>query len=557
MLWSGALVSQDITLDWVKTFDSGYATSYAVTTDAAGNVYHCGVFSTKTDFDPGPDTLFYSPVGVSAAFVQKFGPTGNVLWTETFGTDLGVNRANSLAVDATGNVYVIGSFSESGDYDPGSGVTTLSALSLNDVFVMKLNTDGDFQWAKDFGTYNMDEGNSIVVHPSGSIFATGRITEDLTIDLVTGTTTIYTNYQYGFILKMNPDGDFLQFNYVDGFANYYAYGLEIGPTSNMYQVGGFADSLDLNGGTVGTDQVFCNGIVDAFIRKFDGSGFYLWGHAIGGQGFDGAVTVAADNSDNVFVGGYFAETVDFDPSATVNNITAVNYSDAFVIKYNAAGDLSWVKTFPATLGNFSEVKSVHSDGQGAMYATGSYNDGIDIDPGSGTAMLTGFGGDDIFLVKLNAAGDFVWGHGFGGAGDDYSRSVYVDGNYQVFLTGEFTDSVDFDPGAGTDIQVNADLFDASAYVAKYDQGITGIGATPKLAPIGVYPNPTNGLLTIDLSGTYQQGTIQILNMAGQVVYTHPQPSTGKVNLQVDLPTGAYFVKVSDNHQQSIVKVVFE
>ena len=106
------------------------------------------------------------------------------------------------------------------------------------------------------------------------------------------------------------------------------------------------------------------------------------------------------------------------------------------------------------------------DGSGNIYTSGYFNSTIDVDPGPGTLNFTSAGNNDANVVKLDSSGNLAWARQFGGTGSDEGFSVAVDGSGNVYLTGHFSDTVDFDPGGGTLNLTSAGNTDV--YVVKLD-----------------------------------------------------------------------------------------
>ena len=106
------------------------------------------------------------------------------------------------------------------------------------------------------------------------------------------------------------------------------------------------------------------------------------------------------------------------------------------------------------------------DGSGNIYTSGYFYSTIDVDPGAGTLNFTSAGNNDANVVKLDSSGNLAWARQFGGTGIDAGFSVAVDGSGNVYLTGHFSDTVDFDPGGGTLNLTSAGNTDV--YVVKLD-----------------------------------------------------------------------------------------
>ena len=131
----------------------------------------------------------------------------------------------------------------------------------------------------------------------------------------------------------------------------------------------------------------------------------------------------------------------------------------FVSKLDSAGAFVWAKQLGGT--DSDQANSVAVDSSGNVYTTGSFSGTADFDPGAGTTNLTSAGSSDVFVSKLDSTGAFVWAKQFGGTGSDASNSVAVDSSGNVYTTGSFSGTVDFDPGGGTANLVstgNGDVF---------------------------------------------------------------------------------------------------
>ena len=179
----------------------------------------------------------------------------------------------------------------------------------------------------------------------------------------------------------------------------------------------------------------------------------------GGTNEDRGRSVAVDSSGNIYTTGPFQVTADFDPGAGTTNLTSAGGNDVFVSKLDSAGELVWVKQLGGT--DSTDAYSVAVDSSGNVYTTGYFSQTTDFDPGAGTSNLVSAGSFDAFVSKLNSTGAFVWAKQFSGTGLDQGRSVAVDSLGNVYTTGSFSGTVDFDPGGGTANLVstgNGDVF---------------------------------------------------------------------------------------------------
>ena len=180
---------------------------------------------------------------------------------------------------------------------------------------------------------------------------------------------------------------------------------------------------------------------------------------IGSTGPDFARAVVADGSGNAYVAGYFAGTVDFDPASTTAGRIAIGPSDISVAKYSSTGALVWVYSiggsdsdtpFDIKLGPSNEV-----------YLTGA----VSVGAVCSGKVVPNAGGHDILLMRLSSAGTCDWALGIGSSGEEQAQAMLVEPNGDVVLTGFFTGTVDFDPGAGAALLVSRGGRDG--FVARY------------------------------------------------------------------------------------------
>lgn len=191
---------------------------------------------------------------------------------------------------------------------------------------------------------------------------------------------------------------------------------------------------------------------------------YSWTKTVGGTGLDETRDIASDSSGNVYIAGEFRNTVDFDPGAGTDNRTSNGDDDFFLSKYNSDGTYVWTK---ATGGTSADTPSaVAVDSGGSVYVTGTFGQTVDFDPGAGTDNRTSNGSQDVFLTKYNSDGSYAWTKAVGGTSGDYVSDIAIDSGGNLHIIGWFaSDTVDFDPGAGTDNQTSAGFSDI--FISKY------------------------------------------------------------------------------------------
>lgn len=175
---------------------------------------------------------------------------------------------------------------------------------------------------------------------------------------------------------------------------------------------------------------------------------FEWAKSIGAINYDYGYDIAVDGLGNVFTTGYFQGTVDFDPGPDIFNLTTAG-SGLFISKLDPLGNFAWAKALSGTYS--CKGHSLALDPNGNIYITGSFKGTIDFDPGTGIYNLVSVGENyNAFACKLDALGNLVWAKQIGGQGYCSGLSLALDeaGNGAIYITGNFLETIDFDPGAG-------------------------------------------------------------------------------------------------------------
>jgi hypothetical protein len=230
-----------------------------------------------------------------------------------------------------------------------------------------------------------------------------------------------------------------------------------------------------------------------FVSKLNSSGNFVWAKRLGGVGTDIGNAVFVDAAGNVHTTGYFRGTADFDPGVGTINLTSAGNQDIFISKLDSSGSFVWAKSLGG--GNYDIGNAVFVDAAGNVHTTGYFSGTADFDPGVGTVNLTSAGGDDVFVSKLNSSGSFVWAKSFGSSSTDTANAVFVDASGNVYTTGYFSGTADFDPGVGTSSLTRAG--ESDVFVLKLDSS----GASNLVAPTVSWTEPSSPSVSRTLSYT--------------------------------------------------------
>jgi hypothetical protein len=536
LISSFTLFGQVPNLDWAVQFGgSSQVQGYSIDVDNNGNVYSSGKFGGTVDFDPGVGVANLT-AGQYTNYISKLDANGGFIWAKMIiqGTSL---NYTALTVDQAENVYVTGNFSGTVDFDPGAGVSNLTSVLSSDQFILKLDQNGDFIWAKRIAANNTDAGSSIKIDDLGNILLTGSFYGTVDFDPGVGTSNITVGGTSCFILKLDNNGDYIWAKHVTGTNPVAGYSIALDNLGNVSLTGYFNGTADFDPGP-GIVNHSSNGSRDIFVLKLDITGNYLWSGSIGGSGQDDGWCIAADQSGNNFITGHFNGTVDFDPGAGVSNLTGAS-SEVFVLKLDVNGLLIWAKNIGGGISN--NGISIDVDNLGNAYTTGYLNGTADFDPGLGVSNLTASGTHDIFLSKLNSMGDYVWAYNFGGTSADQGWAVTVDDQGAIYSTGYFQETADFDPGVAIVDLVSVSLRDA--FIQKLSQclpttnSITEISCDSYTAPDGQIYIST-GIYTAAITNT--AGCDSIITIDLTINTIDPAAiQTDAVTLQANNSTGTY------------------
>lgn len=370
---------------WIKLFGTTMTDEcHSVAADKLGNVYVSGLTNGSL---PG-----YTNSGSYDAFVRKYDAAGNVAWTRQFGTTA-IDESYGVSADGLGNVYVTGRTfgsllgnSSSGHYD---------------VFVNKYDAAGNLAWAKQFGTTMADIGHSISTDGLGNVFIGGMTTGAFPGSVNAGDFD-------ALVSKYDTAGNLVWSKQLGSTNRDEVRSVSADGLGNVYVTG---STWGLFAGNVSS------GDVDGFVSKYDAAGNLAWTKQFGTAMVEESLGIAADNLGNVYVSGR--------THGSLPGNTNLGYDDAFLSKYDAAGNLVWTKQF----GTWSadEGYSVSLDGLGNVYVSGSTTESL---PGN-----TSSGNRDAFISKFDAAGNLAWIKQFGTNRYDESYGISADGLGNVYVSG--------------------------------------------------------------------------------------------------------------------------
>ena len=446
LIFTTNLIAQAPLFYWAnKIAGPNFDRGDAIVADKQGNTYTFGIFSGTIDFDPGPGIVDLTSIYNNSIFVTKHDPVGNLQWA----IRLGGEYAMDMAIDQLGNIYTLGLFQDSADFDPGTGTHYLYSNGLKDFFITKIDPSGNLIWAKNIGGLDNEWGYTLAVDQEGSVYTTANLLATVDFDLGPGTYELTKVGCLGniFITKNTTDGDFIWAKQIIGDSYNEPRNIAVDTNGNVLITGYFCGTLDCDPHPLGYQAITSNGGEDIFIIKYDINGNYLWAKNIGGIENDRGLSITTDNYGNVCTTGYFADSVDFDPDTTTHIQLAGSDKDIFSLKLDSLGSFQWLA--PIGPSNGGEGLAITTDYLGNVYTTGHFSGSASLGSSSTAISISSNGYSDIFISKYDWYGNPEWAYSMGGGVSDKGRSIFVDDDMYIYTTGQYRGMVDFDPGIGT------------------------------------------------------------------------------------------------------------
>jgi len=337
----------------------------------------------------------------------------------------GVGGANndvglSIATDSEGYVYVTGRFYESVTL----GSITLTSTGGNNVFVAKIDTDGNYIWAVSGGA-NMPK--AMALDAAANVYITGWFNGTA----VFGSHTITSaGAEDIFVAKLSSDGAWLWASSFGGTLNDNGFAIAVDSCSQAYVTGWFSGSIQVDGNTLTS-----YGLRDILLVKFDIGGGVMWAEHAGGTAYDEGYGIVLDAVGNIYLSGYFTGTANFGNST----LTSYGEADIFVTKLDSSGDFLWTRQAGSSFNDIGRgIKVLDATD---IYLTGSFA-GPDATFGD-HSISSNNSSSDIFLTRLDANGNWLWVIGAGSGSSDTGYDLDIDSVNNIVTTGYFTGTATF------------------------------------------------------------------------------------------------------------------
>lgn len=469
LLLSGLVRAQ--TFEWVNGFDYesstyDFDTFLKTQVDGDGNTF------TAINEDTDDDEVDFH--------LQKRDADGTVLWTKSWGGS-DIQSALATCIDHEGNIYILGRFLSTVDFDPNEGVFEVSSETLEwnfgtDLFLLKLDNDGNFLWVFTEGADADFEGiigSNICVDKDNNVVFTGQFEGYFEFGdghYVSITAGALSSFHDNFIVKFDADGNCLWAHQIEGGegdSSDKILGLDTDSLNNIFIGGHFMHELDMNPAPFETEYISHTSYLhDGFILKINADGVFEWVKQIGG-GYSASINSLKINTNGDLICSGFAKgETDYDPADT-DYILGGDDSEkhGFILKLNTLGEFVWVKELK---GHDVHIMAMDLDTSNRIYLTGYFEEEMNLSPDEILIEVSSEGSTDIFIAELSEDGDFNWGTTLGNDGQDKSGGLVLSNTSSFIITGEFQATVDFNPSPAVNELDDEGLTDRT-FLLKFDQ----------------------------------------------------------------------------------------
>jgi hypothetical protein len=506
----------------------GNTKCYAICEDSENNIYSVGSFNTTVDFNAYSGTNVLNPIGGTDGYIAKYHVDGSLAWAKQIGGP-GTQEIIDIQLDEYNNIYLIGYQLGTTDLDPGP--EEVNILGSYKSFIVKLDSEGNFLWGKALNLYAI---KSIDLDSENNIYILGEF--EGTLDL-NPSAEIFNLESFGqkdcFVLKLNSAGDFIWAKQIGGPNYDFAKKIITDVNGRIYVAGNFGHSTDYDPGPetyiVNSNSEYLSGVV-----VLSNAGDLIWAEQMENVLLQ---SIAADQDGNLYMTGYFSQTIDLDPGDAVATYTANGDFDAFLCKLTINADLIWGHTFGVSVDTFG--RNVFATSDGKVWCTGSFGLTVDFDPGPGETNLTSLSDKDIYILSFDSNGLLIWAGLQSGSGNqEFVRDIFVNNAGYIYECGDFYGEMDMDPGQDV-YQVDA-FISGCAFILKLSPYLVSVSEKEQ-STLTCYPNPSSGTITFDLPQGIRSVKATLLSVTGEFVKSFTVQKNTNTPLDLEVDPGYYLL----------------
>jgi hypothetical protein len=346
--------------------------------------------------------------------------------------------ANTVLVFEANSYLVCGGFSGRINFDPSTPASKISSESYADVFIQQWDTTLKERYTLDLGGTSFSEGINMIITDDGSVYNMGNNIGEIETNLSAFNSRLPSKWgMCMYIQKLDPKGNREWIKNIQGTNDIKGLRMHRDVFGELIITGSFAGDIQFNSAPNSPVNKSV-GDQDYFILKLDAQGNFKWVKTFGSKKREDIFDSNIDAAGNIYIIGFFSDTLDFDPTnAIINEIPVGIPYNAFLQKLNANGNLEWVHRYDLQI--LLEKVEIMENGHPVLL--GRYADTCDLDPGPIENTFIPKGRSDIFLTRMNSNGDVVWINSYGGVGIEDGQGLKISESGEIFITGYFSDNM--------------------------------------------------------------------------------------------------------------------
>jgi len=520
-----------------------YDASLSMVIDTWGNVITTGSFSSTADFDPGSGTFdITAPINTQQVYISKLDSSGTFVWAKSFNTS-SYSQGTAIGTDLLGNIYTSGWYNQVTDFDPGPATFNLTASGGKDIFLSKLDSNGNFVWAKKMSGSVDEETTAMNVDQTGFIWLTGVFKG--TTDFDPGPSIYYLTASgngSSFVMKLDPYGNFFWAKNLLANISLETSSIALDGSSNVIVAGTYLGSADFNPDTAIYYANYSFNF-NGFICSLNASGNFRWAHKLTSLTDNNQINaIATDQFGSLFLTGKFQGGCDFDPGSGIFVLQSFISYNAFLWK------LDYCNISTSMTSDTGCISYLSPSGEFTWTSSGIYNDIIPSASGCDSIITidltiqnvdTSVVVNDPTLTANATNATFQWincNNGLIPGATNQNYTATSNGNYAVIVSQN---------GCAD----TSECFPITTVSFPESQ---------PLNEINYFPNPVSDKLYINWGERIPDVNIIIFDFTGRIVFTKYLGSSSGTELELPFSSGFYHVQIlSDSGYQGAFKIMKE
>lgn len=463
------------------------------------------------------------------------------------------NESFKIITDENSNVFVVGNYRGEFDFDPSAGQFLLdNPTDYYRFFIAQYNATGAFVDAKTIDGSALIEIYfvSIGIKNNGNLIISGSFRDSIIFDAAQPQYSFNAENWNVFIAEYTNDLDFLQAKQIDA---YKTNSCKIDHNNNIYLGGYFSGDADFDPSST-NHIVSSTNAFDPYMAKYDENGNFLWVVTPSASTWDDlSFSIAVDTAGNSYLSGTFENSITFNG---VNNNYVLNASgstNSFLVKCNNNGE---ILSAIAINGDYNIIKNIEIDDNLNVFAFGNFSSSIIF---NGNTVNSMGNSPDFFMAKFIDTLQLVDYFTMGGDYQGNIIAVDIDKENNIICTGEFSETVDFDPSSNVANLVssnppNPGLF-YNIFIAKYiNTEFVGINNKLDYKNHVVSPNPVTDIMDIFLPSNEKLMQIKLYNQNGQLIRVMDNFNGNSIQVQ-ELNSGVYFLWIETDKNTFTEKII--